>query len=294
MSDAAWIDRLRQAATPLGDRVHTLVVGERSIRMSAELSERLRRRWGGFLDRATSGEPCATVRVLRGGAGFWLDAPRRGEDYRIEACGEPGDRLVASYHFALGADEAPGSWRMAVTDEADEPLERIVDNALRVVTARIAVEDGGFAVHGAGVSHDGRAWLFAGPSRAGKSTVVRMLAPATTLGDDFALVVPGPAGWCAPAVPFDNSERVDHVPPAGLLPLAGLWRLFQAEETRVEPPPRGRAVSSLMGCTAFPWVMPELGAALLEQVARFVAEARFGHLHFAKDAELWPYLGGAG
>ena len=289
--------RLQQASRPLGDGERTLVVGDYAIRiegLSDELCARLGRRWGGFLERSTPGEPRVTVRAFRGGPDYWLDAPRRGEPYRIEALDEGAHRIVASYHFAIGVDERPGTWRVGITDNAREPLERILDNTLRFVTAHLAVEAGGFAMHAAGVLHEGRAWLFAGPSRAGKSTVVRLLAPATSLGDDFGLVLPNSGEWSAPAVPFDNSERIRHEPPAGLIPVAGIWRLYQANETRVEPPPRGRAVASLTGCTAFPWTMPELSQKLLEHVERFVAEASFRHLHFAEDAALWTHLAGAG
>jgi hypothetical protein len=121
-----------------------------------------------------------------------------------------------------------------------------------------------------------------------------VLAPAKSLGDDFGLVLPDRGGWSAPAVPFDNSERVEHEPPAGLIPVAGIWRLYQATETRVESPPCGRAVASLTGCTAFPWAMPELSQRLLEHVERFVTDASFHHLHFTEDAALWMHLAGTG
>ena len=135
-----------------------------------------------------------------------------------------------------------------------------------------------------------RAWLFAGPSRAGKSTVVRLLAPATSLGDDFGLVLPGEAGWGAPAVPFDNAECIDHTPPSGLIPVAGIWRLHQASATRTETPPSILAVASLMSCVAFAWALPEFTERLLEQVKRFVADGCFAHLHFHRGADLWATL----
>ena len=145
-------------------------------------------------------------------------------------------------------------------------------------------------MHSAGVLHDGRAWLFAGASGSGKSTVVALLAPATSLGDDFGLVVPVDGRWCAPALPFDNSEEIRHAPPEGLFPVAGIWRLHQADRTRVDPPPRGRAVSSLMGCTAFPWALPELSEAVLEHVERFVRESSYLHLQFTRKVDLWTVL----
>jgi len=294
MDGARLQDRLQRQATTLGDETRTLILGSRAIRiegLDAPLARRLESRWGGFLSRSSAARSRATVRLLRAGADLWLDAPSQGEIYRIEALNEPPDRVVASYHFAIGADAAQGAWRVGITDQADEPIERIVENAVRHVAARVATEDGGFAMHSAGVARNGRAWLFAGPSRAGKSTAVRLSAPATSLGDDFGLVLPGDAGWVAPALPFDNSEQVEHEPPDGELSVAGIWRLYQSPEIRVEDPPHGLAVASLMGCVAFPWTLPEFADGLLERVERFVSEGRFHHLHFNATEPFWSHLG---
>jgi hypothetical protein len=287
-------ERLEHATRPLGGAECTLVIGDRPMRiegLSRELGSALATRWGKFLVRSTPVETCYTVQLLQGGPGYWLGTPESGEVYRVEAMHDDTHRLVASYNFAIGAGERPGTWRVGITDDPNEMLERILDNVMRLLTARLAVEEGGFAMHAAGVLHDGRAWLFGGASRTGKSTVVRLLAPAKNLGDDFGLVLPARDGlWSAPAVPFDNSERVGPDRPRGLFPVAGIWRLHQAESTWVEPPPAGRAVASLMGCTAFPRAMPELSQLLLENVERFVKEASYNHLHFTKDADLWSVL----
>jgi hypothetical protein len=115
-------------------------------------------------------------------------------------------------------------------------------------------------------------------------------SPAVSLGDDFGLVLPTSAGWGAPALPFDNAERVAEVPRSGLVPVAGIWRLFQDDAPRVEAPPRALAVASLMSCVAFPWAMPETADRLLAQVGAFVAGGRFAHLFFSKDPGFWTHL----
>ena len=286
--------RLYGADRTYGDGERTLVLGQHAIRIEGlddDLCTRLEQRWGGFLKRAASGAPRATVRVFRAGPDLWLAAPQHMEAYRIEAVNDLTRRLVVSYHFGIGAEGGPhSSWRLGITDEADEPLERILDNALRFVTARLAADEGGFAMHAAGVLRDGRACLLAGPSGAGKSTAVRLATPATGLGDDFGLVLPTDKGWVAPALPFDNSERILHEPPGGPFPVAGIWRLYQAAETRTEQPRADLAAASLLGCTAFPWAMPELSERLLEQVARFIEEGSYRHLYFTSEADLWPHL----
>lgn len=286
--------RLFRANRPFGECDRTLVLGRHSIRIEGldrDLCGKLEQRWGDFLRQQEPGAVRATVRVFRAGTDRWLAAPRPMETYRIEALNDPARRLVVSYHFAIGGESGPGAgWRVGITEQDEEPLERILDNALRFVVARLATDDGGFAMHAAGVLRDGRAYLFAGPSRAGKSTAVKLCAPATGLGDDFGIVIPSEEGWLAPALPFDNSERAGRRPPGGPFPVAGIWRLYQASETRVEKPRPEIAVASLVGCTAFPWAMPEQAERLLEQAGRYVEQGCYRHLYFTKESDLWPRL----
>jgi hypothetical protein len=209
----------------------------------------------------------------------------------MEARGDADVRAIVSYNFALGrAVSGDESWSLAITSGTLELPERILENAVRFLLAVVALDDGGFAMHSAGVLYDGRAYLYAGPSRSGKSTAVAASAPARNLGDDFGLVVPGPGGWWTAAVPFDGSERVAADAPRGLYPVAAIWRLYQSSEVRIDHPSAPVATASLLSCVAFPWAYPERAGELLDHVRRFVDESRFGHLQFALDSDLYSEL----
>ena len=291
MSGAETYDRLRALDRTLGEERRTLVVGDQRIRIEGldrELARDLDRRWGGFLER--EGAADLTLRVFHSMSGGWLDPWKPGESYRIESQGGAASRVIVSYHFALCADSEPAAWRVAIQPQEREPVGRLFENAVRYLVARLGVEAGGFALHAAGVLHQERAWLFAGPSRSGKTTAVALAAPAVSLGDDFALVLPGDGNWRAPALPFDNSEQVRSDPPRGTFPLAGIWRLRQSDLTRAERPPGHLAPVSLMSCLAFPWALPEFSEALLDNVQRYLDQGRFADLHFSRDADLWPVL----
>jgi hypothetical protein len=119
---------------------------------------------------------------------------------------------------------------------------------------------------------------------------MRLSSPSTSLGDDFAVIVPHEGGWAAPALPFDNAEIAPEKPARGLFPLAGVWRLFQADRHRVERPSGVLAQASLLACTAFPWALPDLADRTGEAVAALAASGLFGHLHFAPDPGFWPLL----
>lgn len=293
MNDPRLFESVRGLTRPLGDASRDLVLGDLRLRLEglpAGLTRDLERRWGGFL-----AEPCETaadltLRLYQAETAGWLERPRPGERYRLEARNDEAQRVVVSYHFAICPEPGARAWRLAVARDPDEPRERIVENAARYAVARMALDAGGFAMHAAAVLRDGRAWIFAGPSRSGKTTAVGLAAPAASLGDDYALVAPRNGSWHAPAVPFDNAERIDSQPPEGWFPVAGIWRLHHGRQTRVERPPSGLLTASLMGCAAFPWALPERDGELLERARRLVAEGLFAHLHFQPDSDLWPVL----
>jgi len=285
---------MRSLDRSLGRSRLSLFLGRQRIDLEGldgDLAESLRRRWGGFVVDAPSGPQCCTARFFRAGPGTWLERWAPGEVYRIEPLGDADHRLVASYHFAMTREAGPSNWKIGVSDEPEERRDRLVDNAVRFLAANLALDDGGFALHAAGILRGRDAHLFAGPSRAGKSTASRLVAGAQSLGDDFGSVVRGDSGWLSPAVPFDNTEHVAGRPSGGIFPVRGIWRLHQAPATRVESDQGIRATAALTACAAFAWAMPERAGELLEHVRQFVEDGLFHHLYFTRDAELGPYLG---
>ena len=260
--------------------------------LSSAMAEVLDPRWGGFVS-ADAPTPVGTpeIRVVRPeGDGPWLP-PRRGETYRLENQEHAGRRLVISYAFALRRVE-PAQWTLALAPLEREPVGRSIENAVRYIVAEAAVDAGGFALHGAGVLDGERAVLFAGGSGSGKSTAVQLSAPRPSLGDDYAFVVPGRQGWVTAAVPFDNAEQAPAEPARGWHPVAGVWRLYQDEVDKAERPPRTLAGASLMSCAAMPWAMPHRVDELMDNIERFVAESRYGHLRFRQSEEFWQKIAG--
>ena len=278
---------------PRGGERRDLRLGRHVIRLEGldtALAEQLDRRWPGFFGRAAATEPFYTLRVFDSDGGEWLEPPRASELYRIEAFNDPSHRVVASYHFGLCAERTAQAWRAAVDDHPDEPPGRIVENILRCLAGQLALELGGLGLHGAGVLRDDRAYVFAGPSRSGKTTAVGLSAPCRSLGDDFAMVLPDGNGWVAPVLPFDNAIPIEHAHAEASFPVAGIWRLYPSTDTRVEKVSFGASVASLLGCVSMPWIYPESAADLLERASRLVAAGLFAHLHFTKDPGFWAQL----
>jgi hypothetical protein len=293
MAEPGLLDTLRSLGRPRGTRSIALALGEWGLVIEGlddDLAATLERRWAGFVVPARDAACTRRLRVVRGDASLWLPHWQPFERYRIEGTLERGVPVARSYHFALAPEAEGGSWTFALADEPDEPVERVVENVARFMLSRIAAEAGGFALHGAGVLRDGRAYVFAGPSLSGKSTAVALSAPARSLGDDLAVLVPRGATWLAPALPFDSSEKAPPKADGVLFPVAGTWRLFQAAEARLERVPPTIAAASLMGCAAFPWAMPDLSESVLEHVRRYIGAAAFAHLYFRKSPDFWDLL----
>jgi hypothetical protein len=292
MVDERYRTRLAGLNQPCGADVRDLHVGPWVVRLeglSGAAARTLDERWGPFIGPPGGDRATQVIRLADAGTDAWLPGPvRKGERYRMEVAGREGERLVVSYNFAIG--RAMGEdldWLLAVTRGAGEPVGRLIENAVRFVLAVLALDAGGFALHSAGVLLDGRAWIFAGPSRSGKSTAVASSAPARSLGDDFGLVYPDAGTWWAPAVPFDGSERVAGDVPRGRYPVAAIWRLFQTQAVEIDHPPASVASASLLSCVAFPWAYPDSAGDLLDHVRRFVEESCFGHLGFALNSNLY-------
>jgi hypothetical protein len=285
-------ERLQRLDLPVGGVARDLAIGDDAIRfegLSAAYAATLDARWGGFVTAECGAAPRIVVHVVRGDGTSWLPRWQPGESYRLEADAIAGPLVVRSYHFALGPLRS-GAWRLAVEAGEAEPLGRIVDNAARYLVARLAIERGGIALHGAAVRREGRAWVFAGNSGAGKSTASRLSAPAESMGDDFAMMVPVAGGWAAAALPFDNAETAPAGPVRGLTPLAGVFRLFQSDRHVLERPSGVWAQASILACTAFPWALPDLADRAGLSVAKLAASGLFGHLHFALDPGFWSLL----
>lgn len=287
------IRRFLQSGTVCGSNARELSIGDRALRLeglSDSQTAALERYWGPYLEPDSGLAIHRTVTVCDGGPGGWLEDPSPGEIYRVEPLVAPECSLTLSYAFAVGED-ADGQWKVALAGDAFEPAFQSLENAARVLTARMAAENGGFAMHSAGVLRDGRAWIFAGPSGSGKSTAVRRSKPCVSLGDDFGLVLPdGAGGWRAAPVPFDNMPAVVERPEGSLFPVAGIWRLFQDEKTRVERPTGLLAATSLSSCAALPWAMPDLAGPIVENISRFCHEGFFGHLHCSLETDFWGPL----
>jgi hypothetical protein len=246
---------------------------------------------GGPVASVVEGAADITVRIGPAGVDAFLAPPAPGvhEIYRMEGRRDGGRLTLWTYEFAGSLDAGGRRAELALVDPGGPLFFRGLENYLRILTAAFILEQGGFLLHAATVVRNGRAYVFFGPSGAGKTTVTLLSPRDRVLSDDLTLVVPGSAGWAAAGIPFGLAHH--RVPEStGTFPIASFNRLIQAPVTWREPLPRSRALGEMLA--SLPFVMQETGQAgrALEVVAKALESVPVWGLRFVKDPGFWDVV----
>jgi hypothetical protein len=164
-----------------------------------------------------------------------------------------------------------------------------IDAVLRIVHSLVLARQGGFLLHSASALRNGKAFLFAGVSGAGKTTISRLAPPdATLLTDEISYVRKHDAGYVAFGTPFTGElaklgENVS-------APLAALYLLAQGTENRIDPVAPGEAARSLLANVLFFAEDEELVRAAFHSAFEFVSRIPVSRLTFVPDARVWELI----
>lgn len=284
---------------------HSLEIRSGGIRarlegLSSRQQSELAARYGIFARPGSDGAaPDLLVSVHRSPCSRFLELPRTvpAETYRLlsrQVGGNAGGDLMAwSYEWAARWSRSRGRVTLAAASGDRKVFDRIVENCLRLIFAHEMLERGGMLLHGAGVVRNGSAYVFFGPSGAGKTTVTTLSAGDLILSDDLVMIVRRESGFAACSVPFRGL-----LTPAATTdrdyPLAGLFRLVQDREDRVEPLDAPRAVGELVQSLPFVTDCPEAAPRMLEVASAVAAAAPVSRLRFRKDRTFWRVVENAG
>ena len=204
-----------------------------------------------------------------------------------------------------------------------------IDAVLRILHSLILAREGGFLVHAASAIRNGRAFLFAGVSGAGKTTICRLAPPdVALLTDEVSYVRPREQGIgnreqgttsgvqdnrphgtdraesFSPSlfpIPYSLFPAFDAfgTPFAGELArvgenlrahLAALYLLAQGPENRIEPVSEAEAVRGLLRNILFFAQDEELVRMIFETVCDFVRRVPVRRLVFTPDARVWELI----
>jgi hypothetical protein len=164
-----------------------------------------------------------------------------------------------------------------------------IDAVLRIVHTLVLAKQGGFLLHSASAIRNGKAFLFAGVSEAGKTTISR-LAPrdVTLLTDEISYVRRRGEEYVAFGTPFTGElaklgENVS-------APIAALYLLGKGPDNRIDPVPAGEAVRSLLSNLLFFAKDEELVQTIFHTAFEFVRRVPVSRLTFFPDARVWELI----
>jgi hypothetical protein len=170
-----------------------------------------------------------------------------------------------------------------------------IDAVLRIVHTLVLARQGGFLLHSASAMRNGKAFLFAGVSEAGKTTISRLAPPdATLLTDEISYVRrkdarKQDAGYIAYGTPFTGElaklgENVS-------APIAALYLLAKGKENRIDPILPAEAARSLLANLLFFAEDAELVQSIFHSAFEFVSRVPVSRLTFVPDARVWELIG---
>jgi hypothetical protein len=240
----------------------------------------VRTRFAPFLSRRP---PTVSVRVAAG------ERYPPGRVPRPSATWRDGGYTLASPPSRAEGDLARRRVRFRVG-----PGPALNPDLFRLLCGFLLLQEGGLLLHASAVVARGRAWVFSGPSGAGKTTIAGLAGARRVLNDETVALRPGAAGWTACATPFYGSGGPAMARANAHAPVRALCFLRKARRfahRRLSP---AEAVAR-----AFPEVMlPKRDGRVVERLlgalTALAAAVPAYDLSFAPRAALWDYLDGLG
>lgn len=170
------------------------------------------------------------------------------------------------------------------------PKPYSLDSVLRIVHTLALARQGGFLLHAASAIRNGKAFLFAGVSGAGKTTISSFAPPdATLLTDEISYVRRQGESYIAFGTPFTGelNKTGENVS----APIAALYLLAKGRENRIDPVPAGEAARSVLANILFFAEDEELVHSTFNSAFNYACRVPIFRLTFVPDARVWELIG---
>jgi hypothetical protein len=233
-------------------------------------------RYAGFVDRNAAPDWEFEVELMPS------NAQMGDEDASVSRSG-------AVWRIARGdfvAEWDPSSRRGSIRQSAN-PFS--LDSVLRIVHTLVLAREGGFLVHAASAVRGGRAYVFAGASGAGKTTIARC-APADVevLTDEISYVRRLPSGYVAYGTPF--AGELARSGPNVHAPLAAIYLLAKGPCNAIEEVGAGQCTRELLSNILFFAQDRELVQSVFVAAVALVESIPVRRLTFRPDARVWDLI----
>jgi hypothetical protein len=254
---------------------------------------------GGMPVRVNTTDPKFRSMLQERYAGFISDSEEPEIDFDVElvASGFPDPNAEVRVTQKLGRwsierGDFRAEWNPATRTgrirQAPKPYS--LDSVLRIVHTLVLARQGGFLLHAASAIRNGKAFLFAGVSGAGKTTISSFAPPdATLLTDEISYVRRQEEGYVAFGTPFTGElnktgENVSS-------PIAALYLLAKGGENRIDPVPPGEAARSVLANILFFAEDEELVHSTFNSAFNYACHVPIYRLTFVPDARVWELIG---
>jgi hypothetical protein len=243
---------------------------------SAEFLQILENRYGGFVNPAA--QPVFEFDVE-------IAPPGRIADEEDLSVRYEGGRWVlerGDFHAELDPALKRGTIRQTANPYS-------IDAAFRILHSLLLAKQGGLLIHAASAVRNGRAFLFAGVSGVGKTTISRLAPPdATLLTDEISYLRREGDGYTAYGTPFagELAEPGENV----RAPLAALYLLAQGPDNRIDAVDEVDAMRAVLGCILFFAHDRELVERVFDSACDLVRRVPVRRLTFTPDARVWELI----
>ena len=166
--------------------------------------------------------------------------------------------------------------------------EYALDSLLRMYMSWALLPFDGFLLHAASVTRNGKAYIFVGRSGAGKSTVASLSPRGSVLTDEVSLIRRTNGQWHAFGTPFWGEFKADGSNTSA--PIAGIFRLIQARENRIEPLRPSELLKTLLPCVLFFSSNVADHEKLLQVLVGACQGIQGSNLWFRKSKSFWEVL----
>jgi hypothetical protein len=231
-------------------------------------------------------------------AGFVTASERAEIEFNVDLVaprpGDPNADVCATQHagrWSLTRGDFSAEWepesRRGWIRQSANPYS--IDSVLRIVHTLVLAKKNGFLLHSASAIRAGKAFLFAGVSGAGKTTISR-LAPSdvTLLTDEISYVSKHSDGYVAFGTPF--AGELAKIGENVSAPIAAVYLLAQGPENRIDPISLSEAARSLLSNILFFAEDEELVRAAFHSAFEFVSQVPVARLTFLPDSRVWELI----